>query len=133
MVGDSERLVLALKAFGLPVGAGAGENSEIVCVVEVGEAVRALVACPGGQVYRFDPPAFEHAFWVFAARHYYLVTGNLADRQLLAKMVGLDPRELKGKTLERGKDGSASGKTLDDLLATLAASMRTEDNQRSLF
>lgn len=133
VVGDSERLVLALKAFGLPVDAGAGENSEIVCVVEVGEAVRALVVCPGGQVYRFDPPAFEHAFWVFAARHYYLVTGNLADRQLLAKMVGLDPRELKGKTLERGKEGCVSGKTLDKLIATLTASMRVEDQQRSLF
>ena len=68
-------MIGALRAAGLPVGIPGDESADIICVVENSPIPKALVACPNGSVFRFEPSVFEPGFWAFAARNYYLVTG----------------------------------------------------------
>ena len=74
----------------MPVGIPGDESADIICVVENSPIPKALVACPNGSVFRFEPSVFEPGFWAFAARNYYLVTGNIADRTGLAERAGVD-------------------------------------------
>ena len=61
---------------------------------------------------------FATGFWAFAARNYYLVTGNIADRTGLAERAGVDLSTIKvsGRALQRAKADGLSGMTLDQLL-----------------
>ena len=119
-------LVGALRSAGLPL-ASAGESSEtdsdasaIVCIASVGPAgIHAVVGTPSGLVWRFEPETFESSFWAFAARYYYWVTGNLADRHLVAELTGIPLKDIKGRALLRGKVEAPSGATIDDLLRKL--------------
>lgn len=64
---------------------------------------------------------FEAQFWAFAVSNYYLVTGNLVDRRLLAERAGVDVAltKVNGRPLARTKDDRPSGMALDDMLKAL--------------
>lgn len=120
-----------LKSAGLPLsmaGEGAdglaeGESAAgaIVALVSVaGGRLAALVATPSGLMYRFEPEAIEPTWWDFAARNYYVVTGNMADRQQLALRAGVEPKAIKGRTWFRSKDAEPSGLGLDELIDLVA-------------
>lgn len=131
-------LVSALRSAGLPL-ANAAESSEtdsdasaIVCIASVGPVgIHAVVATPSGLVWRFEPEGFEPRFWAFAARYYYWVTGNLADRRLVAELAGTPLKDIKGRALLRGKVEAPSGATIDDLLRKLGC--LPEGTQAMLF
>ena len=131
-VSPSDNIFAALSAAGLPAGA----DGEIVCVLSVCQLPAALVACPNGLVYRFEPAVFEEDFWRFAVSNYYLVTGSPADRQKIAEMAKVDIGDIKGKSLRRAKGEGVSEMTLDTLLEQLGvtASIAKETSaQGSLF
>lgn len=134
----AESLFSSLRASGLPLanaGAanddeGESDQSKIVCVVSViGETAHALVACPSGVLFRFEPAIFEKGFWEFAARYYYIVTGCMADRNLLSELTGVPAKEIKGKAVSRVKGDGVSNMTLDGLLELMGCL----EQQSSLF
>lgn len=128
---DAAALMVVLRAAGLPLSntvevledeSGA---SCIVCIAALRlDGVHALVACPSGLMYRFEPAAFEQHFWHFACRNYYLITGNLADRREMADLAGLTAKDIKGRALIRGQGDDASGLSLDGLLGKLGWSIQ---------
>lgn len=131
-----------LKSAGLPLsmaGEGAdglveGESAAgaIVALVSVaGGRLAALVATPSGLMYRFEPEAIEPTWWDFAARNYYVVSGNMADRQQLALRAGVEPKAIKGRTWFRSKDAEPSGLGLDELIDLVAPAR--EQVQTALF
>ncbi|MDD2741259.1 MAG: NAD-dependent DNA ligase LigA [Rhodocyclaceae bacterium] len=129
-------LIASMRAAGLPVGGEGDDAGEIVCILSVGDLPSALVACPNGAVYRFEPPVFEEGFWRFAVANYYLVTGNMADRKKIAEMTGVPTPEIKGKTLSRAKEEAGSGLSLDGLLDRLGIKKEpgnAQPEQASLF
>lgn len=120
-----------LKSAGLPLsmasegadGLAEGESASgaIVALVSVaGGRLAALVATPSGLMYRFEPEAIEPTWWDFAARNYYVVTGNMADRQQLALRAGVEPKAIKGRTWFRSKDAEPSSMGLDELIDLVA-------------
>ena len=121
-VEQPEEIVAAFRSAGLPVGGGAVASDQIVCVAAVGEIPAVVVVCPNGLVYRFEPQVFEQEFWRFAVGNYYMVTGNLADRQKVAALAGVPADEVKGKALLRAKSEGPSGLALDVLLEQLGVS-----------
>ena len=64
---------------------------------------------------------FEPGFWAFAARNYYLVTGNIADRTGLAERAGVDmsTNKVTGRAIQRTKAEGPSGMTLDQILEAI--------------
>jgi hypothetical protein len=115
----------SLRAAGLPLANSVdteGEESSqssLVCIAEVREnLIHALVACPTGLVYRFEPVEFEAFFWGFAARNYYWVTSSMADREWISKLTDVPLKSMKGKALSRSKDG-LSKVPLNSILAAL--------------
>ena len=135
---DAIAVMSALKAAGFPLSSstesneGESDNSKLVCVAEIkGDLIHAIVASPSGIVYRFEPSVLEPAFWSFAGRNYYFVTGNIADRRRAAELAGIDVKLIKGKTLARGQGEALSGMTLDQMMAQIN-SMR-EPTQESLL
>ncbi len=131
-----------LKSAGLPLsmasegadGVNEGESAggAIVALVSVvGSRLAALVATPSGITYRFEPEAIEPTWWDFAARNYYVVTGNMADRQMLALRAGVDPKVIKGRTWYRKKDAEPSGLGLDELIDLVAPTI--DQVQADLF
>lgn len=131
-----------LKSAGLPLSMASGgadgltesESSAgaIVALVSVvGGRLAALVATPSGLMYRFEPEAIEPTWWDFAARNYYVVTGNMADRQQLALRAGVEPKAIKGRTWFRSKDAEPSGLGLDELIDLVAPAR--EQVQAALF
>lgn len=136
-VEDAPAVIGALRAAGLPVGIPGDESAYIICVVENSLIPKALVACPNGSVFRFEPTLFEPGFWAFAARNYYLVTGNIADRTGLAERAGVDlsTNKVSGRALQRAKADGPSGMTLDQLLEAVGVVKEREPElvQGSLF
>jgi DNA polymerase III epsilon subunit-like protein len=124
-VNDPAQMIQALRAAGLPLAnnesaEGDSEQSHLVCIAEVRpDGIHAVVAFPSGLVFRFQPSTFEFEFWNFAARYYYFVTGNMADRRHVASLTGVDIKEITGRTLRRGKEEALSGMKLDEILAHL--------------
>lgn len=118
-VKNPAEIIKALAGAGLPVGEADSADGKIVCVLSVGDLPAAVVACPNGLVYRFEPPVFELGFWQFAASNYYLLTANTDDRRHFAEMTGVPMDEIKGKTLSRAKGAGVSKTGLDDLLKQL--------------
>lgn len=138
-IDDPARLLARMRGAGLPLqDGGAGEvegesdSSKITALVAVSEdRLAAIVATPSGLVYRLEPEVIEQEWWSFAARYYYIVTGNLADRQLLAEHAGVELSAVKGKTISRKKLAEPSGLTLDQLLDQ--ARPELAQRQESLF
>ncbi|QEL56035.1 hypothetical protein [Chromobacterium paludis] len=139
VIAEPDRLLARMRAAGLPLQEGtAGEaegesdNSKITALVAVGDdRLSAIVATPSGLVYRLEPERIEPDWWSFAARYYYIVTGNLADRQMLAELAGIQASAVKGKTISRKKSAELSGLTLDQLLDQ--ACPESEPRQDALF
>lgn len=135
---DADAVLATLRAAGFPLASsselteGESDNSKLVCVAEVrNNMIHAIVASPSGIVYRFEPTVFEPSFWSFAGRHYYFVTGNIADRRRVAELAGIEFKDIKGKTLARGKSESLSEMTLDGMLSHIAS--LKEPQQESLL
>lgn len=116
---QSDELIAAFGRAGLPIGEGE-KSPQIVCLLASGDIPAAVVACPNGTAYRFEPAVFEADFWRFALANYYVVTGNLADRHWAASLTGMTPEQISGKPLSRAKGSTPSGLSLDGLLARLA-------------
>lgn len=139
LVADPARLLARMRSAGLPLQDGvAGEvegesdGSKITALVAVSaDGLAAIVASPSGLVYRLEPEIIEQEWWSFAARYYYIVTGNLADRQLLAEHAGVELSAVKGKTISRKKLAEPSGLTLDQLLDQACPELA--QRQESLF
>lgn len=112
---DREGLARALRASGQPLGA----SDDFLCLLALdGPLPRAVVVTPSGLAYRMEPAELDPVIWSFAARNYFVVTGNLADRQRLAELANLpDVKEIGGSALSRKKGSSVSGISLDQLLA----------------
>jgi hypothetical protein len=105
--------LLAFREFGLPV------DGNITCIISViDEQINAAIASPSGLVYQLGPGAPDRVFWQFAAKNYYMVTGNLADRQRLSKMIDLQADLIEGKALSR-ESAVPSELSLDDLLKSV--------------
>ncbi len=119
-VENAAEVVAALNKAGLPIGTGAAKD-QIVCVLEVSDCPKALIASPNGLVYRIEPTVFEPAFWSFAVANYYLITGNLTDRALIAERVAFNPAtgKIDGIALNRSRSDSPSGMNLDAMLTAL--------------
>lgn len=124
-VPNAADILSALRAAGLPLAVSApsdgdsddSDASAMVCLAEVADArIWAIVACPNGLVFRFEPPVYEPAFWSFAAQYYYWVTGNMADRQKVSELAGIPVKSMKGRCLSRAKSPALSRTTLDALL-----------------
>ena len=138
-IDDPVRLLARMRSAGLPLqDGGAGEvegesdSSKITALVAVGaDRLAAIVASPSGLVYRLEPEVIEQDWWSFAARYYYVVTGNLADRQLLAEHAGVEIGLVKGKTISRKKAAELSGLSLDQLLDQACPELA--QRQESLF
>lgn len=135
---DASSIMAALRAAGYPLSSstdaaeGESDASKLVCIADVRESMmHAIVATPSGIVQRFEPSQFEPQFWSFACRHYYLVTGNIADRRRAAELAGVEIKDVKGRTLLRGKSEDLSGMTLDGMLANIG--LIQEPIQTSLF
>lgn len=134
---DPVQTIQALRAAGLPLAnndseEGDSEQRHLVCIAEVRQdVIHAVVAFPSGLIYRFQPSIFELQFWNFAARYYYFVTGNMADRRHVASLTGVEVKEIAGRTLHRGKEETLSGMGLDEILAQLG--VKTESGQGGLF
>lgn len=122
---DPQGLWRAFQAAGLPVGDDDASNASIVCVLEVADTPSALVLTPNGQAFVFQPTVFEESFWSFAARHYYVVTGNGRDRQVFAERLGISVKEISGKALQRQRSEEISGKTLETLIREIGYSSST--------
>lgn len=125
-VHDPELIMAALRAAGLPLAYASeqeGEESDasrIVCVAAyLHGQIQALVATPSGLVYRFEPDVIVDDFWRFALNHYYVVTGNIADRLAFAQHIEVPEKAVKGRALIRKKSEDPSGLSLDDLLNIL--------------
>lgn len=135
-IANPQDLIASFRAAGLPLADASAEqdedesdNSKIVCLAEVNQSsVSAIVACPSGLIYRFEPTEFEPAFWSFAARNYYLVTGNMTDRNHVAILAGVQIKMAKGRTLARGKSDRLSGLTLDEMVASIRALRQPEQS-----
>lgn len=120
---DAEELLARMRAAGLPLASDETEDSDessksciTACISILNGKVHALVASPSGIIYEFAPEQFEALWWSFALRHYYIVTGNMSDRQALAEMAVVELAVVKGKVLSRLKSNSPSGMTLPQLL-----------------
>ncbi|MBV7538459.1 hypothetical protein KW842_22030 [Duganella sp. sic0402] len=134
LVDNPAALMVALRAAGLPLANNIdiieeeSSQSSLVCVAEIDEdRILAIVACPSGQVYRFEPTVFEQSFWSFAARNYYWVTGSMLDREQVSKLTDVPVKSIKGRTLTRGKS-LRSKLSLDSMLAELGYSASKEQN-----
>lgn len=120
---NSGEIMFLLRSAGFPLSSndsenGDSENSKLVCLAEVQDKnIIAIVATPSGLVYKFTE--FDIEFWSFAARNYYFVTGNMSDREHVAKLTNLDTKEIKGKTLMRGKSSCLSQMSLDIMINQL--------------
>lgn len=122
-------LIQSLRSFGLPLD----ESGTIVCLIElVEDNIHGLVATPSGLAYRFEPAEFEQDFWAFAASHYYIVTGNMADRKAFAETVNVDASTIKGKCLSKNKTEPPSKMTIDDNLAVISKANFIEPEQACL-
>jgi hypothetical protein len=133
-VADAIGVMDALRKYGLPLDAGSftdsedsseeSSNSKIVLIAEVyPHGIGGIIATPSGEVSKIMLTALEDKwFWSFAARYYYVVSGNMADRQLMANMLELDSKLIKGKCVSRKKSESISGFTLDGLLLEIGYS-----------
>lgn len=125
-------LIDRLRSAELPLSGGDADTADsnaaaestsaaIVALVAVSATkISALVATPSGLLYRFEPKAIERSWWDFAARNYYVVTGNMADRQQLALHAGVEPKAIKGKTWFRKKDADLTGLSLDEIIDLVA-------------
>lgn len=109
-ISEPEHISTTLRGAGILASSNSNEtgegtsSSEILCIAGVGEKnIHALVACPSGLLYRFEPKFFEHDFWSFAARHYYWITNCLADRAHVAHLTGVPLNQIRGKTLLTGR------------------------------
>lgn len=137
---DAAGLMRVLRLAGFPLAndfeqgdAGESEASKIVCIAAFSKGlICAVVACPSGLVYQFEPDFFEDCFWQFAARHYYVVTGNRADRTLMSTLTGVDVGLIKGRTLVRSKTIEPSGLTLSDMFREIGY-VSNADRQQVLF
>lgn len=124
-------LMASLRAAGLPLAYSLdadeedSASSKIVCIAEVSENnIKAIVATPSGLVYKFDCEVFEQSFWEFAAKHYYVVTGNVADRNRFGELSGILATGIKGLLANRKKSTELSGFTLDQILSLIGASTK---------
>lgn len=125
---DPAAVLATLRQAGLPLAESGADlveeestNSRIVAIMApAGDTIHAIVATPSGFVYRFEPPEIDIEFWSFALRHYYVVTGNMADRLLLAKQADVDIKGVTGRAMDRKKTDAPSGLLLDEMLAILA-------------
>lgn len=125
-------LIERLRSAGLPLSGGGADaadsdaeaessNAVIVALVAVSATkISALVATPSGLLYRFEPKAIEREWWGFAVSNYYVVTGNMADRQQLAMHAGVEPKAIKGRTWFRKKEADLTGLSLDEIIALVA-------------
>ncbi|MFL9611043.1 hypothetical protein ACKF11_13230 [Methylobacillus sp. Pita2] len=138
-VPHTEALMASLRKAKLPLAyAGqegpeeGSEDSRIVCIASVSTTgIDALIVSPSGLAYRLTDETLDLDFWKFAAEYYYLVTGNMGDRQHIAELVGIEAKVIKGKTLARGKGAELSALDLEDILDQLNTSLNT--SQSSLF
>ncbi|MFK4705602.1 hypothetical protein ABIC83_002441 [Roseateles asaccharophilus] len=129
---NEKDLLARLRSAGLPLAEPSGEgeegdsdNSKLCAVVSVIDGVlAAVVASPSGLVFRFEPDHVDPQWWAFAAKNYYIVTGNAQDRKLLADLGGADIKAIKGRTVSRKKDSEPSRMSLDQLLETLCPAER---------
>lgn len=129
LVPEPIKLLAGLRAARLPLatsldatadGESESEQSKLVCIADVRQnLIHAIVVTPSGWVFRFEPTEFEPAFWLFAARNYFWVTGSLADRRHVAQLSGVPFEGISGRALQRNKTVELSALTLDALLAEL--------------
>lgn len=133
-----EHLIAALRVAGLPLSescqdtektAGMLAGESVVCIADVRQRqIHGLVISSSGHVYSFEPDKLDVEFWAFAAEHYYIVTGNRADRQKIADLVDVDVKRIKGRTMrKRGK--GLSHASIESMLEAFGYT----DRQRSLF
>ena len=119
-------IIQNLKSFGLPLD----DSGTLVCLTSViDDNIHGLVVTPSGLVYRFEPAEFETDFWAFAATHYYIVTGNMADRKAFAETVNVDASTIKGKCLSKNKTEPPSKMKIDDILAVISKANFIEPEQ----
>lgn len=105
---------------GITTGSVGEKDSRIVCVLAMsGDVPSALVCCPNDLMFIFTPSQFEESFWRFALDHYFVVTWNAADRQLLADKLGVDVAKIDGKNLVRTRDSERSWMPLGDMLVDI--------------
>lgn len=148
-VADPLGLIQALKRAGFPLQGEStkeGETeleedeskaSQIVCVLALSQddgAFQAIIATPSGAVFKIAPEVFDLDFWAFAARYYYIVTGNLADRAQLSERTNVPLKEIRGRAAVRARAQAPSGWTLGQLLQHIGV-VEAEDGpeQKSLF
>lgn len=121
-------LLSRLRAAGLPlaesigsVEVGESEGSKITALISLaGEVPSAILAIPNGFVYRIEPLEFDREWWEFAAKYYYVVTGNMDDRKELARITKADLVDIKGRLAVRKKTEGLSGLGLDEILESIA-------------
>jgi hypothetical protein len=124
-IADPVLLLSRLRTAGLPLSSvtsdesatGESDSSRIVCLASIVDGnVHAVVLDPNGHAYRFEPAAFEKHFWEFAAKYYYMVTGNLEDRRRIAALTEVPFANIVGRAVIRAKVTEPSGMTLDEML-----------------
>lgn len=126
MIADPRTLLNRIFASELPLKSGRPEYGEITAFVSlVEESVEAYIITPGGAIYHLAPPTIEPGWWSFALRNYYIVTGNLVDRQILADRCQVDSKLVLGKCFSRHKASAPSGMSLQQLLDCMCPAQQT--------
>lgn len=123
-----------LRQAGLPIASGMNDDdtkrSDIVCILAVdGKNLSAVIVC---QSFAYlICPCEDDGFWSFAARNYYIVTGNMSDRAALATIAGVDVKNIEGKRLDRFSSSSTSGASISEMMLKLGYTLQNKKPTQS--